>query len=82
VPLLLNKTVLSILFKALCKAEGRSGLAYPQFEELLFRVVVKGKQLLNSRRPHEDDEFEMVEPEMMNSRSSPEGERRSKNLTD
>jgi hypothetical protein len=51
-PFLLPKNSLALMYRSSVRGPGetKSGLNYVQFEELLFKIAVKAKDILNKRK--------------------------------
>ena len=48
IPLLIGKNAIAMLFRSSIKNEAKNGLNYSHFEEMLFKIAVKGKNILNA----------------------------------
>jgi hypothetical protein len=83
-PLFVSKTAIAMMSRATLKKAAINGIDFSSFEELIFKIIVKGKVLLNSRKSDPDNEdFEMEESGMPSHLSSPDFESPlKKNLTD
>jgi hypothetical protein len=83
-PFLLPKNSLALLFRSSVRGpnETKAGLGFAQFEELLFKVAVKGKDILNRHKNDPPPQPEEPDPELSSLKSSPEHDRKKKSITD